>query len=144
MVQVTRTFTVRVGQQAAVGYLRDFANATQWDPGSVSNVQTTDGPVGPGTVWHNTSSFGGAKPELDYVLVRDEPDHVRFEGSNSSTDTADDIAVRDLGDGRVEITYTATIRPKGVWRLGAPIFWVLFQRIAGETVASMTRSLERL
>ncbi|WP_299569677.1 SRPBCC family protein [uncultured Williamsia sp.] len=144
MVQVTRTFTARVAQPAAVAYLRDFANATEWDPGSVSNVQTGDGPVGVGTVWHNTSSFGGAKPELDYTLVRDDPDHVRFEGANSSTDTADDIAVRDLGDGRSEITYTATIRPKGIWRLGAPIFWVLFQRIAGETVSSMTRSLEKL
>ena len=54
------------------------------------------------------------------------------------------IAVRALGDGRSEITYTATIRPKGVWRLGIPVFWLLFQRIAGETVRSMTDSLETL
>lgn len=140
MVQVTRTFTARVEQKTAVTYLRDFAHATQWDPGSISTVQTTDGPVRVGTVWHNTSSFGGAKPQLDYTLVRDDPDHVRFEGRN----TADDIAVRALGDGRSEITYTASIRPKGVWRLGTPVFWLLFQRIAGETVRSMTRSLETL
>lgn len=144
MVQVSRTFTVRQEQEKVVAYLRDFANATQWDPGSVSNVQISDGPVGVGTVWHNTSSLAGAKPELDYTLVRDDPDHVRFEGRNATTDTADDIAVRDLGDGRSEIAYTATIRPKGVWRLGAPIFWLLFQRVAGETVRSMTRSLEPL
>ena len=69
MVQVSRTFTVRQEQEKVVAYLRDFANATQWDPGSVSNVQISDGPVGVGTVWHNTSSLAGAKPELDYTLV---------------------------------------------------------------------------
>ncbi|WP_045820912.1 SRPBCC family protein [Williamsia herbipolensis] len=144
MVEVSRTFTVAKDRAAVAAYLRDFTNATQWDPGSQDNVQTTPGPVAVGTVWHNTSKLVGVTTELDYTLVRDDLDHLRFEGVNKTATSSDDLALADAGNGGTQITYRANVSLNGAAKLGEPIMWLVFQKIAGETVRSMTSALEAL
>ena len=42
MVHIVREFEVPCPQDAAVAYLADFANAVEWDPGTVSCVRNRD------------------------------------------------------------------------------------------------------
>ena len=42
MVHIVREFEVPCPQDAAVAYLADFANAVEWDPGTVSCVRNGD------------------------------------------------------------------------------------------------------
>ena len=62
MVEVTRKFTAEVPIEKAAAFLRDFANAPLWDPGTESCTQTSDGPIGIGTQWHNVSSCSASAP----------------------------------------------------------------------------------
>ena len=63
-----------------VDYLKDFANAEQWDPGTKSCTQETPGPVGVGTTWHNVSEIKGHETELAYRLEELSPSHIKFIG----------------------------------------------------------------
>lgn len=144
MVHVARTFTVKKDRATVVAFMRDFTNATQWDPGSQDNVQTTGGPVGLGTIWHNKSKLAGVSTELDYTLVRDDPDHLRFEGKNKSADSSDDLRFADAAGGGTEITYRADVSLNGAGKIAEPIMWLVFTRIAGKTVTQITEVVEKL
>lgn len=144
MVQVARTFTVDRDRATVVAYMRDFTNATQWDPGSQDNVQTSPGPVVLGTVWHNTSKLVGVTTELDYTLVRDDADRLRFEGHNKTAATSDDLSFADAEGGGTEITYRANVSLNGAAKIAEPIMWLVFQQIAGKTVKQITEVVEKL
>ncbi|WIX75594.1 SRPBCC family protein [Amycolatopsis carbonis] len=73
MVEVTRTFTVATGPREVVEYLKDFGNATDWDPGTQSCERLGSGPVAVGARWHNVSKIAGVETELTYELTRLEP-----------------------------------------------------------------------
>src|SRR4051812_14711484 len=73
MTYVERTFTVQQQIGTVVDYLRDFAEAESWDPGTVSCRQESPGPIEVGTPWHNVSRIRGRDTELTYRLDRAEP-----------------------------------------------------------------------
>lgn len=142
VVEVTRTFTVGRAPNEVVAYLADFGNATEWDPGTESCEQTTPGPVAVGTRWHNVSSVFGLRTELEYELVRVDPDRVVFTGRNDSADTTDDIAVRrGLAPGTSDITYHAVIDMHGAAKLGAPAAKLAFDKIGHDVEDNLVRIL---
>ncbi|SIS21661.1 SRPBCC family protein [Williamsia sterculiae] len=109
MVDIQRTFTVKAPQATVVSYLRDFAHAEQWDPGTQSCSQIGGGDITVGTCWRNVSKLFGITTELTYRLVRDDPDHLVFEGTNKSATSVDDISIREAGNETSSITYHAKI-----------------------------------
>lgn len=92
-VDVERTFTVASSPEGVVEYLRDFARAEQWDPGTVSCTRLGEGPVEVGSRWRNVSTFLGRRTELVYELTRDDPDGLRFVGRNDTATATDDISI---------------------------------------------------
>lgn len=144
VVDVSRTFTVSVPRDKVVTYLRDFANAVDWDPGTVECTQIDDGPIALGTRWHNKSKLYGISTELDYELVRDDPDHVVFRGSNKTAATSDDMSFTDLGDGRTEVTYRALVDFHRFGFIGEPLFGFIFGKLADSVPQQMTSVLEKL
>ncbi|MDJ0392855.1 SRPBCC family protein [Rhodococcus sp. G-MC3] len=144
MVHVQRTFVVKKPRDIVVAYLRDFAHAETWDPGTQKCVQTTPGEIGVGTEWHNESKLAGISTELTYRMVEDRADGVKFEGSNKTASSVDDIRFSDAGEGSTRITYNAIITFNGIAKLSDPIFKLVFERVGGKTVEAMTRTLEAL
>ncbi|MDF3281476.1 MULTISPECIES: SRPBCC family protein [unclassified Gordonia (in: high G+C Gram-positive bacteria)] len=142
MVNVSRTFTVDRPRDQVVTYLRDFANAAEWDPGTVECTQNTRGPIGLGTTWHNKTKLYGISTELTYELTRDDPDHVVFTGSNKTATTTDDLSFTDAGNGRTSITYAATVDFQRFGAIAEPIFGVIFNRLADSVPKEMTKALE--
>ncbi len=143
MVHVTRQFPVDVEQAVAVEYLQDFGNATDWDPGSVSNERLDDGPIQVGSAWTNTSKLILIETELRYELTQLRHDGVVFTGTNktaTSIDTIDVIA----DDHGVRITYDSHVTFNGKAKYADPLMHLIFLKLAGETVAGITRELNRL
>src|ERR1700760_1557811 len=99
MTTVERTFTVSLGPDAVIAYLKDFAHAEEWDPGTVKCTQSSDGPVEVGTSWHNTSKIAGVTTELTYTLAELTSERVVFRGANDSATTEDTITVRPTAAG---------------------------------------------
>ena len=145
MVDVTRTFTAAVALDKAAAFLRDFSNASAWDPGTESCTQVSDGPVAVGTQWHNVSKLFGVTTELTYTLVTDEPDHVVLEGKNKTATSVDDITLTADGPGSTWIDYHAHVEFNGAAKVAGPFLKAGFEaKVAPETVKKMTAALERL
>jgi hypothetical protein len=73
-----------------IEYLRDFANAEQWDPGTEQCVRTDgSGPIVVGSKWHNTSKIAGSTTELDHTPTDLQPDRLVFVGENDTVTTTE-------------------------------------------------------
>lgn len=143
MVDVERRFTVGRPVEVVVEYLKDFANAEQWDPGTVTCVRTDPGPVQVGSRWHNTSEFKGKETELDYRLERLEPNRLTFVGKNKTATSTDDLTLTPSGFG-TEITYHAHIVFHGLAKVADPFLKSEFEMLGDAVVLSMTEAIEGL
>ncbi len=144
MVDVSRTFTVPTALPTVVNYLKDFANAEAWDPGTVSCTQVTAGPVGVGTEWRNVSEFRGRETTLTYRLERIEDDRLVFVGRNKTATSTDTLSFTALDVGGTSITYNAHVVFHGIARLADPFMKKEFDRLGDELIGTMTTALEKL
>ncbi|TWE11398.1 SRPBCC family protein [Rudaeicoccus suwonensis] len=146
MVNVTRSFPVRVDHERALNYLRDFGNATQWDPGTVScdRIGDATAPVEIGSRWHNTSKLLFVTTELTYELREESPTRLLFVGTNKTATSYDDITVEPSGSGTSRVTYHAKVEFNGAAKLSDPLMALIFRKLAKETVAKLTATLEGL
>ncbi|GAB3165515.1 SRPBCC family protein [Amycolatopsis sp. NPDC004378] len=140
MVDVTRTFTVATAPRETLDYLKDFANAKEWDPGTQSCERLDGGPVAVGSRWRNVSKIAGIETELTYELTRLEPGRVVFVGRNDTATSTDDISLTADGEA-TKLTYHATIEFHGAARLAAPLAKAVFEKVGADTEKSLTRIL---
>lgn len=143
MVSTERTFRVNVSVDRAHSYLRDFANAVDWDPGTVTCTQQGDGPVEVGTKWDNVSKVFGAETELTYELTRDDPDRIVFRGTNKTATSIDDISLTAVGPDALDLRYRSDVTFNGVAKLASPALKVAFAKIAAEMERDMPGIIER-
>ncbi|GGM91017.1 polyketide cyclase [Terrabacter tumescens] len=141
MPSVTRSFTVRPAPAAVIDYLKDFANAEEWDPGTESCTRVGDGPVAVGSRWHNVSKIAGVTTELDYELTELTDSRVVLVGRNDSATSTDTITVLPSGEGS-EITYHADLDMHGLANLAAPAMKLVFEKLANDTEEQLTRVLD--
>lgn len=143
MTDVRRTFTVNQPMDKVVNYLRDFANAEHWDPGTVTCTQVGSGPVRVGTHWRNVSEFRGRRTELGYELVRSEPDRLTFVGKNKTATSTDDLSFREV-EGGTEVGYHAHFDFHGLAKLVVPFIKGTIEGLGDPTVRQMTKVLTAL
>ncbi len=143
MPSVQRTFDVTATPTVVLEYLKDFAHAEEWDPGTVSSTRTDAGAIAVGSTWHNVSKVAGVTTELTYTLREMGADHLVFVGVNDSATSTDTITVGPSGAGST-VTYLADIQMRGLGRLAAPAVKLIFERVAHETEAQLIVVLNRL
>ncbi len=145
MVHVQRTFTVSKPVDVVVDYLKDFANAEAWDPGTqrCTRQASSAGPVAVGTTWDNVSKVRGKETSLTYRLDRLEPKRLTFVGTNKTATSTDDIFFEPVGDA-TQIRYDSNIVFNGLAKLADPLMRREFERLGDETVEKMTRVLNGL
>ena len=141
MIRVTRTFTVDKPVDVVVGYLADFSNAVDWDPGTQSCERQDTGPVQVGSSWRNVSKFLGRETVLDYRLETLQPGHITFIGSNKTAASTDDITVRDASPDGSEITYRASIEVHGLAKLGEPVVKAAMERLGDATATHIQQAV---
>jgi carbon monoxide dehydrogenase subunit G len=144
MVHVERSFVVLPPVEEVVGYLKDFAHAEAWDPGTVRCTREGDsGPVQVGTTWHNVSKVRGKETELTYRLERLETHRLTFVGKNKTATSNDDMTF-DAVAGGTRITYKSDITFHGIFKLADPFMRKEFEGLGDQTVEKMTRALNQL
>lgn len=145
MTTVSRTFTVSPPPNVVIDYLKDFANAEEWDPGTESCTRNDSGPVQVGSTWHNVSKIAGNTTELTYELTELTDDRIVFVGTNDTATSTDTITVvPEPRTGGSEITYEAVIEMSGAAKLAEPVVKLLFEKIGNDTEDDMTRVLNGL
>lgn len=141
MIRVTRTFTVDKPIDVVVGYLADFSNAVDWDPGTQSCERQDTGPVQVGSTWRNVSKFLGRETVLNYRLEALQPGHITLVGSNKTATSTDDITIRDASPSGSEITYRARIELHGLARLGEPVVKAAMERMGDATATHIQQAV---
>ena len=126
-----------------VDYLKDFANAEDWDPGTQTCTRTDTGALAEGASWHNVSNIFGVKAELTYVLREVADDKVVFVGTNKSSTSTDTISVVPNGAGST-LTYHADLEMNGAAKLLNPVMKLVFEKLANDTEKQMTTVLNGL
>src|ERR1700712_25149 len=132
MTPTSRTFTVTPSPDTVLTYLKDFANAEEWDPGTVSCTQITPGPVAVGTQWKNGSKIAGNETDLTYPLKELTADKVVLVGENEQATSNDTIEVKPEGTGS-EVTYTAELEMHGMAKLATPVMKLIFEKLGNDT-----------
>jgi carbon monoxide dehydrogenase subunit G len=143
MTTTTRTFTVTPDPQTVLSYLKDFAHAEEWDPGTVSCTQITDGPVDVGTQWRNTSKIAGNETQLVYTLTEATDQKVVLRGENEQATAVDTITVVPAGSGS-EVTYEAELEMHGAAKALTPVMKLVFEKLGNDTEEDMIHVLNRL
>jgi carbon monoxide dehydrogenase subunit G len=140
---VERTFAVTTPPAAVVDYLKDFANAEQWDPGTERCTRNDSGPVQVGSSWHNVSRVAGVETELTYTLKELSNEKLVFVGVNDTATSTDTITVQAAATGST-LTYRAEIEMHGFSRFAAPAVKLVLEKVAHDTVIQMTGVLNAL
>ena len=112
MPSVERTITVDKPVDVVWAYLSDFTNTEDWDPPTVSTVRTS-GDGGVGTTYKNVSKMLGHESEVEYEVVRFEPNSV-FELTGSATGLSLRDTITFEGDAdTTTVTYRSEFSPHG-------------------------------
>ena len=144
MITVTRTIRTAAPIEAVWGYLSDFTNAEQWDPGTVTCKRTDAGPIDVGATYENVSEFRGRKTTLTYTVETFEPaKHLVLRGENKSAQSIDDMTFSGSASGS-ELVYTARFTFKGVAKLAEPFLHKAINKLADDTEASLNTRLAAL
>lgn len=143
MPTVSRTFSVSPPPATVVDYLKDFANAEQWDPGTQTCTRNGSGTVAEGASWHNVSNIFGVTAELTYVLRELTEDKLVFVGTNKSSTSTDTITVVPDGTGST-LTYRADLEMNGAAKLLNPVMKLVFEKLANDTEKQMVSVLNTL
>jgi carbon monoxide dehydrogenase subunit G len=143
MPSVSRTFSVGPPPHQVIDYLKDFANAVEWDPGTQQCTRNDSGPIGEGASWHNVSKIAGVTAELTYTLETLSDSNLVFVGENKSSTSTENIYV-DAADKGSVITYRNDLEMRGPIALLNPLLKLYFEKLANDTEKQLTSVLNRL
>jgi hypothetical protein len=141
--QLQRTVLTSAEPEKVFGYLSDFTNTTEWDPGTVRTDRVV-GDGGVGTTYRNVSRFLGRETELTYTVEEHAPPTtVALRGENATVVAHDRMEVRAAGAGS-EVTYTATFEFRGAARFLAPLLRPALTRLGNDAERGLADALGRL
>ncbi len=142
MLVTERTFTVDRPVETVLDYLKDFAHAEEWDPGTVKTSRT-GGDGGLGTTYANTSTFMGREVELAYETIGfDEPTFFACRGKNKTATATDSMTFTPDGD-RTQVHYRADFEFHGIIKFVAPmVVKGKLDALADETIDQIRKTLE--
>ena len=143
MPTVSRTFSVSPPPHRVIAYLKDFANAVEWDPGTQQCTRNDNGPIREGSSWHNVSKIMGVTADLTYTLETLTDSNLVFIGKNKSSTSTEKIYVDATDTGSV-ITYRNELEMRGPIALLNPVLKLYFEKLANDTEKQLTSVLNRL
>jgi dehydrogenase/reductase SDR family protein 12 len=123
-------------------YLANFANASEWDPGTASAERLDAGQIGLGSAFRLGVRIGSRVTPLDYRIVAFErPRLVVFLGDSDTIRSEDTLTVVATADGGSILTYDADLTLKGSFALANPVLGLFFDRIGDKGVAGLRQTL---
>jgi carbon monoxide dehydrogenase subunit G len=143
MPTVSRTFSVSPPPHQVIGYLKDFANAVEWDPGTQICTRIDSGAIRQGASWRNVSRIFGVTTELTYTLDSLSDSTIVFVGKNKSATSVERIYIDAANTGSV-ITYRNELEMHGWLSLFSPVMKLAFEKLANDTEKQLTSVLNRL
>lgn len=125
-------------------YMADFTSVERWDETAVKAERLDDGPPRLGARFRVTVRFAGRESDLDYETTAFErPRRLVLRAESGTVASEDEVTFRPLGGGAgTELTYNATLEPKGPMKLAGPVLGLLFKRLGDNAAAGLARELD--
>ncbi len=143
MPTIRRTVVATAPVASVFAYLADFANAEEWDAGTVS-CRRLSGTGGIGTTYENVSSFRGRETTLVYEVVEyDDNERLVLRGVNKTVTAVDTMTFEAVPEG-TRVTYSADFTFKGVAALLTPFLKRPLATLGDEAERSLAAALARL
>lgn len=143
MPTIRRTIVAAKPVSTVFAYLADFANAEEWDAGTV-RCRRLQGDGGVGTTYENVSSFRGRETTLVYETLELVPDQrLVLRGENKTVISLDTLTFDPAPEG-TRVTYEADFTFKGLAKLATPFVGRSLQKLGDDAEQSMTAALARL
>ena len=143
MITIKRTVSVDKDSTLVFDYLADFANAVEWDSGTVACTRSS-GDGGVGTTYTNTSKFMGRETDLTYVVEALEPHHrLVLRGENKAVVSCDTMMI-STGADSTQVDYTAEFEFRGAAKLMQPLLKPLLEKLGNDTQKTLRNALSRL
>ncbi|MBA2414329.1 MAG: SRPBCC family protein [Geodermatophilaceae bacterium] len=143
MPTIRRTVVAAKPVDTVFAYLADFANAEEWDAGTLS-CRRLSGDGGVGTTYENVSSFRGRKTTLVYeVMECVENERLVLRGANKTVTAVDTMTFDPAPDG-TRVTYNADFTFKGLAALLTPFLKKPLATLGDEAEKSLAAALARL
>ena len=137
-----RTVTTRWDAASVFEYLLDFEHAEEWDAGTV-RCERLAGDGGVGTKYRNTSKFLGRETTLDYEVEKLVPGRqFVITGGNKTVTSRDTVTVTPTSAGGAEVEYRADMTFSGVAGVLSPLLTPFLKKLADDTEAQLSRTLE--
>lgn len=125
------------------GYVADFSNAAEWDPGIAEATKITDGPVQTGSEFDVVALFRGKRHRFHYVVTEFEQERrVVLAGNGDRAQSVDEISVEPAGDGS-RIIYIVDFHLKGIYRPASPLLVPVLSRMGDHALAGLKAALDR-
>ncbi|MGI9112127.1 MAG: SRPBCC family protein [Gaiellaceae bacterium] len=142
--QLSRQIQVSRPAAEAFGYVADFENAAEWDPGIAEAAKLTDGPVRVGSEYDIVALFRGKRQRFHYTVqeLDEGRRQIVLAGDGGKATSVDTIVVEPAGEGS-RITYTAEIKLKGLRRVAEPLLKPMLAKTADEGMAGLKATLDR-
>ncbi|HEX5201153.1 SRPBCC family protein [Paractinoplanes rhizophilus] len=141
MIVVERTFAVTAPPDAVLAYLRDFANAREWDPSARATHRLGAGPIVPGAHWRHVRKLLGVTAELTYTLIAADPGRLVFHARSEGATCVDTVTLGPVAGG-TEVSYRSEIEMHGLAKLATPVIRAEIEKLASGSVAAVRAALE--
>lgn len=131
------------------GYLAQFSNAEQWDPGVLEGSQLDPGPVRPGTRFRIVVPFGGRRLVLIYHVTSYSPRdrQVVLEARSRLLRAVDTITVTPPAAGPSAegsaVRYRAEVTLRGPFGLAGPLLARGFRAVGDRAAKGLAGTLSR-
>jgi hypothetical protein len=116
----TNTLTVQRPVHVVFAYLAQFENVPSWNYAIDSTRKVTDGPVGVGTVYHQTRSIPRPSEESFVVTALDPDRRLAIEGEIGPFRAQIDYVLEPSGNGTTLVN-TVVLGQSGLLSLAAPL-----------------------
>ncbi|MDJ0952137.1 MAG: SRPBCC family protein [Acidimicrobiia bacterium] len=146
MTRLIETATTSLSQEEAFGYVAEFENIDQWDPGVSKSVKSIPGDTAVGTAYDLDLSYRGRSLKMTYTVTEWEPNHrVVLEGVGGPVKAIDTITFVSGDDGTI-VTYQADLSLRGIAKLIQPLMGSRLNAVgeaAGQGLRTWLAELER-
>lgn len=145
MIRLRESAKTTLSPEQAFEHVGDFSNIDQWDPGVLTSTRRGEGPVGVGTIYDLSLSYGGRKLNMAYTITDYQPGRsVVLRGESRLVVAIDTIEFNEIDQG-AEVIYTADLGLRGLARIFQPLMKGRFAAIgksAGDGLRSWLAQLE--
>jgi len=141
MTKVAESVFIPKPTEEVFGYLAEFSNTAEWDPGIAEARMTSDGPVGLGSTFDVVALFRGRRVPVTYEVTVYEPSsRVVLVGRNKNFTGIDTIGVAPEGDG-TRVSWQAEFQMKGLGKLLQPFLGGVFEKLSVEAMDGLEKTL---